>query len=229
MPFWLCANDCYVTAAPNPHIAEYPAKGVLLHYHFARTQLFAICLRGLKPTEQYSMSNERREFVNHAIESAFGALDLILNDADMRRAVIGVPLYLLTTISYACLFLMKAQTQWRSANLNVRYEDVASIIEGTVVLLEETSPCVRHVAHYLGRGLGGMLKRFKDHNAMESQPLQTGQAGQALPQPYVAGGTWPDWNSWMFGQANLPNQFAVDQEQQYGLNFLDALNSQMPG
>ncbi|QPG98416.1 hypothetical protein C2857_007587 [Epichloe festucae Fl1] len=213
--------------APNPHVADYPAKGVILHYHFARVQLFSVCLRGLRPTEQYRMSSERREFVNLAIGSAFAALELILNDADMRPAVMGVPLYLLTTIAYACLFLMKAQTQWKSAQLDIRYESVASIIEGIVVLLEETSPCVRHVAHHLGRGLNGMLAKFRKHNAMERQQMQ--QNGQSVPLPYADGGAWPDWNSWMFGTTNMANQFPLDQEQQYGLSFLDALSSQMPG
>jgi hypothetical protein len=172
------------------------------------------------------MSNERREFVNLAIGSAFGALELILNDPDMRRSVTGVPLYLLTTIAYACLFLMKAQTQWRSASLDIRYENVASVIQGIVILLGETSPCVRHVAHYLGRGLNGMLDKFKEHNAMEKQQVQNGQP--AAP-PYAEGGVWPDWNSWIFGAPSMPNQFRLDQDQQYGLSFLDALSSQMPG
>ncbi|KAG6031420.1 hypothetical protein E4U41_007573 [Claviceps citrina] len=214
--------------APDPHIADYPAKGVTLHYHFARVQLFSICLRGLRPTDQHSMPNERREFVNLAIGSAFGALELLLHDPDMRPAVVGMPLYLLTTVAYACLFLMKAQTQWRSANLDVRYESVASVIEGVVVLLRETSPCVRHVAHYLGRGLDGMLGKFRERNAVERQHVQ--QTGQPVPLSYAdGGGAWPDWNSWMFGPANVPSQFPLDQEQQHGLSFLDALSSQMPG
>ncbi|KAG6016442.1 hypothetical protein E4U43_003650 [Claviceps pusilla] len=213
--------------SPDPHIADYPAKGVILHYHFARVQLFSICLRGLRPTEQYTMSDERREFINLAISSAFGALELILDDPDMRPAVIGVPLYLLTTIAYACLFLMKAQTQWKSANLNIRYENVATVMEGIVALLEETSPCVRHVAHYLGRGLSGMLKKFQQRNMMERQQ-QRQQNGQPVPLAHVDGVGWPDWNDWMFGAVNVPSQFPMDTEQQHGLSLLDALSSQMP-
>ncbi|KAG6015815.1 hypothetical protein E4U54_002896 [Claviceps lovelessii] len=213
--------------APDPHIADYPAKGVILHYHFARVQLFSICLRGLRPTEQYTMSDERREFINFAISSAFGALELILNDPDMRPAVIGVPLYLLTTIAYACLFLMKAQTQWKSANLNIRYENVATVMEGIVALLEETSPCVRHVAHYLGRGLNGMLKKFQQRNMMERQQ-QMQQNGQPVSLAHVDGVGWPDWNNWMFGAVNVPSQFPMDTEQQHGLSLLDTLSSQMP-
>lgn len=170
------------------------------------------------------MSPERRHFVNLAISSASGALSLTLNDGDMRKAVIGVPLYLLTTIAYACLFLMKAQSQWRSANLTIRYEDVVALIEGTIALLEETRPCVRHVAHFLGRGLNTMLQKFKERSANEKAH---DQAGQTVPQTWTEGGMPPDWNSWMFG-GGLPNQFGVDSEG-YGLNFLDVLNSQMPG
>lgn len=174
------------------------------------------------------MSDERRELVNLAIDSAVGALELILSDPDMRPAVIGIPLYLLTTIAYACLFLMKAQTQWRSANLNIRYESVRAIVEGIVMLLEETSPCVRHVAHYLGRGLHGMLQKFQERHALETQQ-QMQQVGQSVPTSYVDGGVWPDWNSWMFGAANMSSEYPLDAEQQHGLNFLDALSSQMPG
>ena len=173
------------------------------------------------------MSSERREFVNLAIDSAFGALELILNDADMRRAVVGVPLYLLTTIAYACVFLMKAQTQWGSANLNIRYENVASIMDGVVVLLEESSPCSRHVAHSLGRGLTGMLSKFNEHNTTEKAQFQSG-----LPstQVFADRGVWPDWGSWMFSATQMPApQPGLDQDQLYGLSFLDALSSQMPG
>lgn len=198
------------------------------------------------------MSPERRQFVNMAIASAAAALDLILNDSDMRRAVIGVPLYLLTTMSYACLFLMKCQSQWKSANLNIHHGDVVALIESTVQLLEDTRSCVRHVAHYLGRGLRGMLDKLKEHNDAEQQQMQmqihtmqqqqqspynndkngsmttTGDASMQSANLWAQGQgqAWPDWNSWMFGSTGngmMP---------QYGLapeyNFLGALNSQLP-
>lgn len=218
---------------PNPYISEYPAKGVTLHYHFARLLLFSICLRGLQPSGQASMSPERRQFVNMAIASAAAALDLILNDSDMRRAVIGVPLYLLTTMAYACLFLMKCQSQWKSANLNIHHGDVVALIESTVQLLEDTRSCVRHVAHYLGRGLRGMLEKLKEHNDAERQQLQQMQQQQhqqafddksgsvAMQSANIwaqgQGQAWPDWNSWM-PQYTLAPEY----------NFLGALNSQLP-
>ncbi|OLN87248.1 Transcriptional activator of proteases prtT 2 [Colletotrichum chlorophyti] len=224
---------------PDKHISNYPAKGVILHYHFARLLLFSICLRGLNPSDpsdQYAMSEERRQFINLAIASANAALELILTDVDMRRAVIGVPLYLLTTIAYAAMFLMKVHAQWKPAKLDVHYEEVVSLIDRVVVLLEESHRCVRHVAHYIGRGLSNMLDKFKERGPQErqqavgGQPAQPGQPGQPMPQVWNEGDMVQqqlDWNHWMFG-GDMMNNFGMGQEQ-YPLNLLDVLNSQMPG
>ncbi|KAF1731876.1 Transcriptional activator of proteases prtT [Beauveria bassiana] len=200
---------------------------VFLHYHFARLLLFSICLRGLRPSGVYAMSPERRQFVNKAISSATAALDLILNDPDMRASIIGVPLYLLTTMAYACLFLMKCQAQWKSANLNISYEEVVPLIEGAIAVLNATRPCVRHVAHYLGNGLGSMLGKFKEHYNLDMGKPENGDQSASAQQVWPQGEMWPDWNVWMFGNGDLSQQTLT--QDNYGLNFLDALNSQMPG
>ncbi|PQK12509.1 hypothetical protein BB8028_0003g11260 [Beauveria bassiana] len=212
---------------PNKYVSQYPAKGVFLHYHFARLLLFSICLRGLRPSGVYAMSPERRQFVNKAISSATAALDLILNDPDMRASIIGVPLYLLTTMAYACLFLMKCQAQWKSANLNISYEEVVPLIEGAIAVLNATRPCVRHVAHYLGNGLGSMLGKFKEHYNLDMGKPENGDQSASAQQVWQQGEMWPDWNVWMFGNGDLSQQSLT--QDNYGLNFLDALNSQMPG
>ncbi|KAM3536709.1 hypothetical protein MY4038_000164 [Beauveria bassiana] len=212
---------------PNKYVSQYPAKGVFLHYHFARLLLFSICLRGLRPSGVYAMSPERRQFVNKAISSATAALDLILNDPDMRASIIGVPLYLLTTMAYACLFLMKCQAQWKSANLNISYEEVVPLIEGAIAVLNATRPCVRHVAHYLGNGLGSMLGKFKEHYNLDMGKPENGDQSASAQQVWPQGEMWPDWNVWMFGNGDLSQQSLT--QDNYGLNFLDALNSQMPG
>ncbi|KAF6817215.1 fungal specific transcription factor [Colletotrichum musicola] len=233
---------------PDKHISKYPAKGVILHYHFARLLLYSVCLRGLNATDvfdQYAVCDERRAFVNTAIASASAALELILTDPDMRRAVVGVPLYLLTTIAYAAMFLMKVYMQWKPAKVEIHYEDVVSLIERVVSLLAETRRCTHHVAHYIGHGLGNMLVRFKERGPQEryyvsgssasSVQGQTASVGgpmaqqqQGMPPPPPAwpeGGEMGGWNEMMydinFGMG--PDQY----HQQY--NFLESLQSQMPG
>lgn len=173
------------------------------------------------------MSPERRQFVNKAIASATAALDLVLNDPDMRASIIGVPLYLLTTMAYACLFLMKCQAQWKSANLSISYEEVVPLIEGAIAVLNATRPCVRHVAHYLGHGLGSMLEKFKEHHHLERPKLEENNPSVSAQQVWPTGEMWPDWNVWMFGNGDPSQQNST--QDNYGLNFLDALNSQMPG
>ncbi|KAM0330222.1 hypothetical protein ACHAQA_004397 [Verticillium albo-atrum] len=223
---------------PDPNISQYPAKGVKLHYHFARLQLFSVCLRGLTPTDQFLMSPERRHFIDSALASASAALQLILNDPDMRRAVIGVPLYLLTAMAYAAIFLMKVQSEWKAAEFNISFTEVVTLLEATVSLLNDSQGCVRHVAHYLGKGLNTMLEKFKDREAMLQQQAQMAADGQQQQQQaqqqqqQFAQGWSQDaqqsWNNWMLGGAPEVDQFGIGAEY-YPLGMLDVLGSQMPG
>lgn len=208
---------------PDEHIAEYPAKGVLLHYHFARLQLFSIVLRGLSPSAQALVSADRKAFTNLAIGSAEAALRLILGDTNMRRAVIGVPLYLLTTISYACMFLVKVRLHWKHAGFALRGDEVVRLVEEVVVLLDETKPYVRHVAHYIGRGLNTILQKLKEEE-VQSQETQVPAVAWAEGH---AGGGWQgsDWSSWAFNVDAMGHLESVEPDPLY---MLDMLQSQLP-
>lgn len=145
----------------DPQIGDYPRKGVLLHYHFARLLLFSVCLQGLQPTDDFLISLERQDFINTAVDSASAALRLILEDSDMRRAVVGVPLYLLTTIAYSSIFLIKVCSSWRAVVVHLSVEDVVNLVGPIISMLNATQAYARHVAHYIGQGLSTMLDRFK--------------------------------------------------------------------
>ncbi|KAF7555616.1 hypothetical protein G7046_g6518 [Stylonectria norvegica] len=208
---------------PDEHLAQYPAKGVVLHYHFARLQLFSTCLRGLSPSGHYTISSERRHFIDIAITSASCALELILDDSDMGKAVVGVPLYLLTTIAYACLFLTKI-SQWKLANFNMCHEDVILLLERTVDLLHNTRHCVHHVGHYIGKGLSDMLKKLRLRESEDSQSSQANQPEQQWTEMDPWNGQ--EWQSWMVGDMDLGDMGAG--QEFYPFNMLDVLNSQMP-
>ncbi|KAM5353395.1 hypothetical protein ACJ41O_000045 [Fusarium nematophilum] len=200
---------------PDRHVSQYPSRGVVLHYHFARLQLFSICLRGLKPSGEYTISTERRDFINNAIQSAFSALNLILDDPDMRKAVLGMPLYLLTTITYACLFLIKLQSQWTPAQLNICTADVVDVVERTTTLLHNTHHCERHVIHYVKTGLSSMLRTLKEHHIQEGREDQNLQdAGVQWLEETVWDGE--DWKNWFNGDA-----------MEQSSSILDLLNYQM--
>ncbi|KAI8648382.1 Zn(2)-C6 fungal-type domain-containing protein [Fusarium sp. Ph1] len=193
---------------PDQHVSQYPSRGVVLHYHFARLQLFSVCLRGLKPSEEYTMSTERRDFINNAIQSGFSALNLILDDPDMRKAVLGMPLYLLTTITYACLFLIKLQSQWTPAQLNINTMDVVNVVERTTTLLHNTHHCERHVIHYVKTGLSSMLKTLKEYSVPDGEDQSFQDAGMQWLEDMAWDGE--DWKAWFNGDALDPPSSILD-------------------
>lgn len=137
-------------------------------------------------------------------------LTLILDDPDMRRAVIGVPLYLLTAITYACLFLMKVQSQWKQAEFNITYGRVVQLVEGTIAMLNNGRQCIRHVTHYIGIGLNGILQKLQERESQKQQQ----SIGDMSANP-----SWqevPSWESW-----------GVEAGVDY-LGMLDTLYLQMP-
>lgn len=177
----------------------------------------------MSPSARFIISLERRQFINLAISSASAALQLILNDEDMRKAVIGVPLYLLTTIAFASMFLMKVQSRWKSAQLDISFDAVSSLIESIISLLDDNRGCVRHLAHHIGRGLRNMLDKLKHGEAREAQRVS---ASQSSPQSWSGSTIAQDWDQWMFNDDLVP-QF--EGQQYYPVDFLELLNSQMPG
>lgn len=149
-------------SAPNPYIDTYPAKGCTLHLSFAKLQLNAICLRGLSTL---AIHDPRREFINMAIENATTCLSFVLDEPDIRKAIVGVPLYLSTTITFSTVFLMKVHSNWRSAQLNTNFGLIVDLVERVIKLLSDAKAGDRHVSTHTARGLAHMLKKFKDREA----------------------------------------------------------------
>ncbi|KAL7769782.1 hypothetical protein ACKLNR_001166 [Fusarium oxysporum f. sp. zingiberi] len=187
----------------DPQIGDYPRKGVLLHYHFARLLLFSVCLQGLQPTDDFLISLERQDFINTAVDSASAALRLILEDSDMRRAVVGVPLYLLTTIAYSSIFLIKVCSSWRAVVVHLSVEDVVNLVGPIISMLNATQAYARHVAHYIGQGLSTMLDRFKSGESARNvlMPQDPNNRTSEVPQDSRPA-QQQDWDlsySWMMG------------------------------
>lgn len=93
----------------NNFIGTFPPKGIILYSYFAKLQLNSFAIRGI-PASQGDLSTERKEFVNIAVSSATSTLTFVLEEADMRRSLVGTPLYVHTMIAFASVFLMKVAT-----------------------------------------------------------------------------------------------------------------------
>ncbi|KAK6206616.1 hypothetical protein LQW54_007568 [Pestalotiopsis sp. IQ-011] len=144
----------------NRFIGSFPPKGIILYSYFAKLQLNALAVRGVS-LSQGRLSTERKEFANMAISAAASILTFVLEEEDMRRALVGTPLYVHTMIAFASVFLMKVATKWnRIMGLNVESNYVSHLLERMIVLLKSSVTSERHLLYHIASGLEKMLENL---------------------------------------------------------------------
>jgi hypothetical protein len=176
-----CVFPNFLIVAPNPYIGDYPSKGVGLHWHFAKLQLNSLALRGCQQSSLYVLSPERRELANIAISSATAILRLVLDAPSVRNALVGIPLYLHTMISYSSVFLMKVHQNWNPHQLGTDSTAICNLVSQIIELLNQGRASDRHITYHIASGLRKMLERFKEWEAHNSQAL-----AKAVPTPNEA-------------------------------------------
>ncbi|KAL1969597.1 hypothetical protein VTN77DRAFT_8150 [Rasamsonia byssochlamydoides] len=147
-------------SADSPYVRTYPSKGVVLHYHFAKFQLNSLALRALSPTNTPVFSMDRKECANTAISAAMACLNMVLEEPDIRDAIVGVPIFTHTMVTFSAVFLLKVAVNWNSAYLNIDGRQVRHTVERVIELLNCVSAGERHLTRHIARGLGKMLERF---------------------------------------------------------------------
>jgi hypothetical protein len=150
----------------NNFIGTFPPKGIVLYSYFAKLQLNAFAIRGVS-TNQTDMSTERKEFVNTAVAAAMSILTFVLEESDMRRALVGTPLYVHTMIAFASVFLMniatiKTQHAPLGRHISVDPQLVFFNVEAMVELLQSMVVSDRHLIQHVAAGLSTMLHKAKE-------------------------------------------------------------------
>ena len=131
-----------------------------MYSYFAKLQLNSLAVRGVS-LSQGRLSTERKEFANMAISAAASILTFVLEEDDMRRALVGTPLYVHTMIAFASVFLMKVATRWnRVMGLNVEPHYVSHLLERMIVLLKSSVTSDRHLLYHIAFGLEKMLAKI---------------------------------------------------------------------
>jgi hypothetical protein len=149
-----------MTPADSPYVRTYPSKGVVLHYHFAKFQLNSLALRALSPTNTPVFSLDRKECANTAISAAMACLNMVLEEQDVRDAIVGVPIFTHTMVTFSAVFLLKVAVNWNSAYLNIDGRQVRHTVQRVIELMTCVSAGDRHLTRHIARGLGKMLDRF---------------------------------------------------------------------
>ncbi|CEJ56884.1 hypothetical protein PMG11_05599 [Penicillium brasilianum] len=183
--------------AGSRHVGAYPYKAVYMHYHFSRLQLYSVALRTYhSSTSSKVMSPERRKRANIAIESSIATLQVVLDERDIQRALVGVPLYLHSMITFAAVFLLKiavkscsngpnqcgqgSSTSISSAGLIIDIPYVRVLVGRIVDVMVSCSQRAseRHLSHHIARGLRKMLTGLEEWEKRNS----TQQSGAPTPQ-----------------------------------------------
>ncbi|OKP13876.1 Transcriptional activator of proteases prtT [Penicillium subrubescens] len=152
-------------SADSSYVRTYPSKGVVLHYHFAKFQLNSLSLRGLSPSNTPVFSMDRKESANIAISSAMACLNMVLEEPDIRDAIVGVPIFTHTMVTFSAVFLLKVAINWNTAYLSINARQVRRLVERVIELMNCVSAGERHLTRHIARGLGKMLERFDSWEA----------------------------------------------------------------
>ncbi|QQK47837.1 Fungal specific transcription factor, putative [Penicillium digitatum] len=185
--------------AGSRYVGAYPYKAVYMHYHFSRLQLNSVALRTYhSSTSSGQMSFERKKRANIAVESAVATLQVCLDERDIQLALVGVPLYLHSMITFAAVFLLKIaakvcsngaipgslgkRTSIASAGLHVDVSYVRVLVGRVVDLMVACSQRAseRHLSHHIARGLRKMLNGLEEweKRTAGTQQHPTGSSAQ---------------------------------------------------
>lgn len=151
----------YPRQIPSPFIGEFTNKGVVLYSYFAKLQINSLAIRGVLVNFN-QLSSDRKEFANMAISAASNILTFVQEEEDLRRSLVGTPVYVHTMIAFASVFLVKAATKWSSVvGLNIDYANVMKLLDRMVEVLRAAVTSDRHMLKHIGEGLEVMLDRMR--------------------------------------------------------------------
>ncbi|KAL3417232.1 major facilitator superfamily transporter [Phlyctema vagabunda] len=173
--------------APNTYISSYPSKGVILHLNFAKLQVNWLALRGIRQFSIQDLTTDRRELANTAISCAMSILQVVLDQPDIRKSVVGVPLYLHTMITYSAVFLIKVRQKWRAHKLGTDPTLIRDLVTRIVALLGDAKASERHLTCHIAVGLRKMLDQFIAWESHEAQAMTTTTGSRPIHPPTDTG------------------------------------------
>jgi hypothetical protein len=152
----------------NEHIGNFPSKGILLHYHFGKLHLFSHVFRGLKSGDHVEpIPTYFKDTASAAVSHATTILELLLNDADIRPSIIGVPHYFHTMIAFACVVLLKVSDRYRD-DLGIDVGLTHALIKRVIEFLRAINCGRYHLVHWMAEGLAKMLHSCRGSSSVSS-------------------------------------------------------------
>lgn len=199
--FELCRDNITNDLGQNNFIGDFPAKGVVLHHHFAKLHLHSHVFRGR--VGDTSIPPYFQENAVAAVSAATSIVESLLADPDLRESLIGIPHYLHTMTAFACVFLLKVASQFSG-----QYIEGSVVLDLTTRLVHQfrsTAVGKWHLVHLMADGLEKMAA--KKITSPPAYPLTSSPNGSPL-----AGIVYPNGNTEHF----IANGYQNGNEELYG-------------
>lgn len=152
-------------------IGEFPTKGAILHHYLAKLHLHSHVFRGLQGRQ---VPSHFQENAAAAVSAATSVVELVLTDPDIRNGLVGIPHYIQSMISFACVFLLKV-----TAIYSGQYIAEAVVLDLTSKIVEQfrsTGVSKWHLSHQIASGLEKMAASRMKPSAIA--PAATPDGGQ---------------------------------------------------
>ena len=144
---------------PDPHIGDFPLKGLQMHYQYGKLYLGHHVFKGLKgePIPPYFLAS-----ASIARDAAGEIFDMILKDVGLQQSLVGMPHYFHIMIAFAGHFLLGVCTQYHE-QLSIDLRHYFDLI-GQVITLFQNLPCIPQ--HPIARMTPGLARKLLDSAAM---------------------------------------------------------------
>ncbi|CAK7201926.1 hypothetical protein SEUCBS139899_004642 [Sporothrix eucalyptigena] len=173
---------------PNPHVGNYPRKGVMLQYNFAKLYLYSHAFRGVREGGQREYGNTPTVAISHAptvtspaaasstlssdssmdldeaanagVLAALSILRTVVSDTEIQSYLDGLPIYFDVMIAFAAVFLLKVASKF-SASVLINVEEIKSLVVTLVARLKRVTQTMhpRHLLSSITKGIEGLLYR----------------------------------------------------------------------
>ncbi|KAF5009678.1 hypothetical protein FDECE_4124 [Fusarium decemcellulare] len=195
--------------SPNPHVGNYPRKGVSLQYHFAKLYLCSHAFRGAELTTSSRAPDAAlglEEVTSSAVYSASSIIRNVLTDTEMQAHLDGLPIYFDTMIAFAAVFLLKLPSNRFSEFGRPDMKEIRNLVEQLAITLKRVTSTMnpQHLLVRITKGIDGLLQRCQPHSLANTQNQGEGDGSQPLDlgvDPSSISNVLP--NGGQDGQSNL--------------------------
>jgi len=169
----------------NQHalIGQWPNKGAIMHYHWAKLYLTSYSLRGL-PETNATIPEHFLEIASAAVTAATNIITLLLEDKDAHMAIAYVPHHVHGMIAFATMFLLKAATK-HAEQLFVDKRHLSNLLAALARQFKSTVVGKDHLIHRMAEGVEKMADMLDPHS--RSRTPKNGAATTNLASQGVNG------------------------------------------